>query len=297
MKGILFFRWLLVRIIGLPLKQRHQISLQSSERSIFARQTTGVGRFFTLLPWTWYPRVPQSLQDKREASIDSFLCYLGRDIREFRSVTSDTIHKRLTSKQFVPVVPNAYAIKFNSAALHLSAKRLFFCFTASSKYLFLRWILAYMSIRGLTTVTSTQRSRPCEKCKTSAGLSPVPSQSKCWGSYSTVIPALSPKSNRQPRIALCLKIRRLCPAQDNSWCPCLSEKPSLHILHISSFGSVSCPVRRRRAVRYSRGVIVSPTNGKGRACNRCPACVLELARRSVVSLSFLVFKSCSRMPS
>jgi hypothetical protein len=32
--------------------------------------------------------------------------------------------------------------------------------------------------------------------------------------------------------------------KDNSWCPCLSEKT---ILHFSSFGSVSCPVRKRIA--------------------------------------------------
>jgi hypothetical protein len=43
--------------------------------------------------------------------------------------------------------------------------------------------------------------------ETSAGLSPVSSQSKCWGSFRTVFPALSPKSKRQSRIALCLIIR------------------------------------------------------------------------------------------
>jgi hypothetical protein len=44
---------------GLPFKRRYPISLRSSERSIFVRQTRGVDRFFPLLPWTWYPRVPQ----------------------------------------------------------------------------------------------------------------------------------------------------------------------------------------------------------------------------------------------
>jgi hypothetical protein len=34
----------------LPLKQRRPISLQSSERSIFVRQTKGVHRFFPWLP-------------------------------------------------------------------------------------------------------------------------------------------------------------------------------------------------------------------------------------------------------
>jgi hypothetical protein len=35
---------------GLSFKRRHPISLRSSERSIFVRQTRGVGRFFALLP-------------------------------------------------------------------------------------------------------------------------------------------------------------------------------------------------------------------------------------------------------
>jgi hypothetical protein len=48
------------------------------------------------------------LEVKREALVDSFLCYLERDIREFRSVTSDTVD---TSLQIAPVVSNAHAIK------------------------------------------------------------------------------------------------------------------------------------------------------------------------------------------
>jgi hypothetical protein len=58
------------------------------------------------------------LQDKQEALVDYFLCYLERDIREFRSVTSDTIDER---RHFLTVVSNAHAIKFSPAALHLSA--------------------------------------------------------------------------------------------------------------------------------------------------------------------------------
>jgi hypothetical protein len=74
------------------------------------------------------------------------------------------------------------------------------------------------------------------------------------------------------------------PAQDNSWCPCLSLCTRYTFLL-----SVACPVRRRRVVRYSRGLIVSPANGKGRACHHCPAWLLELARRSVLFCIWKLF--------
>ncbi len=46
------------------------------------------------------------MQDKREALVDSFLCYLERDIREFRSVMSDTIDKRRHFHTNRPVLSN-----------------------------------------------------------------------------------------------------------------------------------------------------------------------------------------------
>jgi hypothetical protein len=58
------------------------------------------------------------LQDKREALVDSVLCYLECDIREFRAIRSIS---GVNSIQIALVVSNAHAIKFKPAALYVSA--------------------------------------------------------------------------------------------------------------------------------------------------------------------------------
>jgi hypothetical protein len=58
------------------------------------------------------------LQDKREAWVDSFLCYLERGIGEFRSATSDTVDKRRFLQKW-----NAHSIAMKLDAVVKAADR------------------------------------------------------------------------------------------------------------------------------------------------------------------------------
>jgi hypothetical protein len=65
----------------------------------------------------------------------------------------------VTFIQIAPVVSNAHAIKFKPAALHLFHSGCSFV-PPLRPILVLMLHFGYMSMGGLTTVTSTQRTRP-----------------------------------------------------------------------------------------------------------------------------------------